>query len=130
MLEPLVSWLEERRGFKRPLMAVLAGMSAWLIGLSIALSFSLWGDFRPLGMFSFFSDKTLFDVMDFFVANIFLPINALLIAVFAGWMMSRKSTLEELDIPDGPGYAYWRFTVRYLAPLAFGLIFLSSMNQH
>ena len=128
MLEPAVSWLEEQRGFKRPRMAMLAGFAAWLVGLAIALSFNLWGDFRPLGMFSFFADKTIFDVMDFFVANIFLPINALLIAVFAGWIMSRQSTLDELDFPDGPRYAYWRFIVRYIAPVAFGLIFFSTLK--
>ena len=128
MLEPVVSWLEERRGFKRPVMALLAGLAAWLVGLSVVLSFNLWGNFRPLGMFSFFRDKTLFDVMDFFVANIFLPINALLIAVFAGWMMSRKSMQEELAFPDGRGFTYWRFTVRYVAPVAFGLIFFSTLK--
>jgi NSS family neurotransmitter:Na+ symporter len=109
-------------------MALLAGVSAWVVGLSIVLSFNLWGDFRPLGMFTFFADKTIFDVMDFFVANIFLPINALLIAVFAGWMMSRKSTLDELDFPDGPRYTFWRFIIRYVAPVAFGLIFFSTLK--
>ena len=72
MLEPVVSWLEEHRGFKRPLMAGPAGLTAWLVGLSIVFSFNLWRDFRPLGMFQFFSEKTIFDVMDFFVANIML----------------------------------------------------------
>jgi len=128
MLEPAVSWLEEHRGFKRPTIAASAGFLAWLVGLSIALSFNIWGDIRPLGMFSFFADKTIFDVMDFFVANIMLPLNALLIAVFAGWMMSRNSTLEELSLPDGPRYAFWRFILRYIAPVAFGVIFLSSLK--
>ncbi len=128
MLEPVVSWLEEHRGFKRPLMAGLAGFVAWLVGLSIVLSFNLWGDFRPLGMFSFFAKKNIFELMDFLVANIMLPLNALLIAVFAGWIMSRSSTLEELALPDGPLYVYWRFILRYVAPVAFGFIFYSSLN--
>jgi len=128
MLEPVVSWLEEHRGFKRPQMALLAGSLAWLVGLAIVLSFNLWGDFRPLGFISFFAEKTIFDVMDFFVANIFLPINALLIAVFAGWMISRKSTLDELALPDGLRYAYWRFIIRYIAPAAFVFIFYSTLN--
>jgi len=128
MLEPAVSWLVEHRGVKRPVMAVSAGFTAWLVGLAIALSFNIWGHFRPLGMFEFFAEKTIFDVMDFFVANIMLPLNALLIAVFAGWMMSRKSTLEELDWTDGPRYAYWRFILRFVAPVAFGIIFFSSLK--
>jgi NSS family neurotransmitter:Na+ symporter len=128
MLEPAVSWLVEHRGFKRPVMAISAGLTAWLVGLSIVFSFNLWGDFRPLGMFKFFAEKSIFDVMDFFVANIFLPLNALLIAVFAGWIMSRKATLEELGWTDGPRYAYWRFILRYVAPVAFGIIFFTSLN--
>jgi NSS family neurotransmitter:Na+ symporter len=128
MLEPVVSWLVEHRGVKRWAMAASAGFVAWLVGLGISLSFNLLGDIRPLGMFEFFADKTIFDVMDFFVANIMLPLNALLIAVFAGWIMSRRATLEELALPDGPRYMYWRFILRYVAPIAFGLIFYSSLN--
>jgi len=128
MLEPAVSWLVEHRGVKRPVMAVSAGFTAWLVGLAIAFSFNIWGHFRPLGRFEFFAEKTIFDVMDFFVANIMLPLNALLIAVFAGWMMSRNSTLEELGWTEGPRYAYWRFILRYVAPVAFGVIFFSSLN--
>ena len=81
-----------------------------------------------MGMFSFFAEKNIFELMDFLVANIMLPLNALLIAVFAGWIMSRSSTLEELALPDGPLYVYWRFILRYVAPVAFGFIFYSSLN--
>ncbi len=123
MLEPVVSWLEEHRGFKRPLMASLAGLTAWVVGIAIVLSFNLWGDIRPLGMFEFFAEKSIFDVIDFFVANVMLPLNAFLIAVFAGWVMSRSATLQELGLADGIRYAYWRFILRYVAPVAFGAIF-------
>ena len=128
MLEPVVSWLEEHRGFKRPVMAGLAGLAAWVVGIVIVLSFNLWGDIRPLGMFEFFAEKSIFDVVDFFVANVALPLNAFLIAVFAGWMMSKSSTLQELGLPDGIRYAYWRFILRYVAPVAFGAIFYTSLN--
>ncbi len=128
MLEPVVSWLEEHKGFKRPYMALLAGFLAWLVGLAIVLSFNLWGNFHPLGFIRYFSEKTLFDVMDFLVANILLPLNALLIALFAGWMMSRASTQEELGLSDGVAYSYWRFILRYVAPVALGAIFLSSLQ--
>jgi NSS family neurotransmitter:Na+ symporter len=128
MLEPVVSWLEEHRGFKRPAMALLAGLLAWLVGLAVSLSFNIWGDFRPLGMFQFFAHKTIFDCMDFLVANIMMPLNAFLIAVFAGWVMSRTATLQELGLPDGGRYRYWRFILRYAAPVAFLLIFYSSLK--
>ena len=128
MLEPAVCWLEEHRGFKRPVMAALSGLAAWTVGLTVVLSFNLWGDFRPLGMFEFFSKKNIFETIDFFVANIFLPLNALLIAVFAGWIMSRKSTMEELGLPDNALYKYWHFILRFVAPVAFAIIFYTSLT--
>jgi NSS family neurotransmitter:Na+ symporter len=128
MLEPVVSWLEEHRGFNRPVMAILAGATAWAVGLVIVLSFNLWSDVRPLGVFEFFAEKNIFGVIDFMTANILLPLNALLIAVFAGWVMSRSTTLQELALPDGPMYKYWRFILRFVAPVAFGVIFYSSFT--
>jgi NSS family neurotransmitter:Na+ symporter len=56
MLEPVVSWLVEHRGAKRSVMAVSAGLIAWLLDLGISLSFNLWGHIRPLGMFTFFAE--------------------------------------------------------------------------
>jgi NSS family neurotransmitter:Na+ symporter len=129
MLEPVVSWLVEHRGAKRSVMAVSAGLIAWLLGLGISLSFNLWGHIRPLGMFTFFAEKSIFDVIDFFVANFFLPINAFLIAIFAGWIMPGKATLEELGMTDGLAYAYWRFILRFVAPVAFGVIFYTSVRS-
>ena len=104
-----------------------SGLDNWP-GHIISLSLNLWGAIRPLGIFSFFANKTIFDVVDFFVANIFLPLNAFLIAVFAGWMMSRQSTLEELGLPNGGLYKYWRIILRFVAPVAFALIFYSSLK--
>ena len=117
MLEPVVSWLEELPGFRRPWMAFYSGTVAWAGGLAIALSFNQWKDVRPLGMFEFFADKGLFGLMDFVTANLMLPLNALLIALFAGWMMARSSTMEELALA-GFRYDYWRFVMRFVAPAA------------
>ena len=128
MLEPVVSWLVERKGAKRWVMASSAGALAWVVGIGISLSFNLWSEVRPLGMFSYFADKSIFDVVDFFTANVFLPINAFLISVFAGWIMSKKSTMEELGFKEGPAYAYWRFILRFIAPLAFGIIFYTTLK--
>ena len=61
--------------------------------------------------------KTFFDVVDFAIANILLPINALLLALFAGWSLDKIVVSQELGVANGPWLAYWRFAVRYLVPL-------------
>lgn len=122
MLEPLVSWLEERPGARRSHMAIGAGFVAWVLGFASVLSFSLLSDWHPLSFIAAMEGKTFFDVLDFTIANMLLPINALLIALFAGWSLSRVIARDELGIGDGIWFTYWRFAVRYLVPVALVLI--------
>ncbi len=128
MLEPVVSWLEERRGMSRPWMALAAGGLAWAGGFVFALSFNVWKDVRPLKMVEFLADKGLFELMDFFVANVLIPVNALLLALFAGWIMSPESTADELGL-GARAYAYWRAVIRYVAPVTVGIVIVSSIKE-
>ena len=87
--------------------------------------FNEWSDFHPLGFINRFSDKTLFDLYDFLTANIMLPLGALLMAVFAGWIMSQKDTEEELEM--GPSYGMWRTMIRYVAPTGIAVVFVANI---
>jgi NSS family neurotransmitter:Na+ symporter len=124
MVEPIVSWLEEHRGAHRPTMTVACGVLAWLGGIVSVLSFSLLADVYPLEVLSLMEGKTFFDIMDFIVANILLPINALLIALFAGWALDRATAGAELGTSSGPWFIYWRFALRFLVPAALIAIML------
>ena len=118
MLEPAVSWLEEREGANRKHITLGLGAICWIVGLASVFSFNIWQDFRPLGFIDKFADKNFFDMLDFLLAHIFIPFGGLLIALFTGWVMARSSSLDELGIEDGPVFKTWRFLVRYVAPLA------------
>ena len=128
MLEPAVSWLEEHKGYSRPKMTVLAGAVGWILGIAAALSFNVWSDVRLLTFMPLVQDKGIFELLDFLVSNLMLPINALLIAVFAGWIMSRKGFLEETGLNDSTLFLILRFVLRYVAPVAIGLIFYTSLT--
>jgi NSS family neurotransmitter:Na+ symporter len=127
MLEPIVSYLEEHRGYSRPMMTVLVGLFSWVLGIAAALSFNIWADVRLLGAIPYFADKTIFDLLDFFIANFLLPLNALLIAVFAGWMMTHESLLEELGVTSIALSRFLRIVLRYVAPVLIGTIFYQSL---
>ena len=118
MLEPLVSWLEEQRGIKRVPITYLCGFVAWILGIVSVLSFSVLGDVFPLDSLALMKGKTFFDVIDFVVANVLLPVNALLIALFAGWSLDRLTAGRELGTSSGPWFAYWRLALRVLVPVA------------
>lgn len=118
MLEPMVSWLEEKTSHNRPRMTVTAGVVAWAIGLPSVLSFNALADFHPLAWFNGLADKTSFDILDFLIANFLLPLNALLIALFVGWALSREASVDELGIGEGLRYRGWRAVVAVLGPVA------------
>jgi len=118
MLEPLIAWFEDK-GMSRPLTSLATGVSTWTVGILIILSFNVLKDFRLVP----FVDKDLFGLMDFTVANIMLPINALLLAVFTGWVMSHKTVSDQLGFPqDSQAFQLWRAGVKYIAPVSISVV--------
>ncbi len=122
MLEPSVSWLEEHRGARRGRVALAAGFVAWLVGLASVYSFNVLAGFFPLGFVDALNDKTIFDLIDFTVANVLLPLNALLVALFVGWSLQDVSTLRDLGTRDNLWFGYWRIALKYLVPIAIAMI--------
>ena len=117
LLEPAVAWSVESHGRSRRSAAVVIGIIIWALGFLTLLSFNVLGDLRFLG-------GTLFDNIDHLASNILLPLGGLFITVFAGWVMCKNSSSEELDIGTGPAYGAWRFLARWLAPAAVLIVFL------
>jgi len=128
MLEPVVSFLEEHRGYSRPKMAVLAGVSSWVLGIAAVLSFNVWSDFRPMAVVPLLAEKSIFGLLDFAIANFLLPLNAMLIAIFAGWIMTRQSLLEELGVQSATLSLLLRVVLRFIAPVLIFAIFYTSLT--
>lgn len=126
-VEPIVSWAEEHRGWHRKPVSIVVGLAIWLVGLASVFSFNIWRGFTPLDMFEPFEGKTLFDIFEYLTVNVMMPLNGLLIAVFAGWVMSKSAVLDELAAGDGKLFAGFRFLLRYVAPVAIVAIFLSNI---
>ncbi|MGB5261595.1 MAG: sodium-dependent transporter [Gammaproteobacteria bacterium] len=127
LIEPAVAWLVENRGHSRVNACVVGGIATWLLGLLTVFSFNIWSDLKPLAIGTF-ADMTLFDLLDYLTANIMLPLGGLLIAVFAGWQMSRASTVDELAMGERFFYPVWRFLVRYITPVAVVIVFLNAIG--
>lgn len=117
MLEPVVSWLEERIGGSRLKLAFIAGGAAWAVGLLPLLSYNLLSDVRPLSWITALADKSIFDSFDFIISTLLLPINGLLIALFAGWIISKQESQLHLGMGNAL-YKYWHLALRVFAPIA------------
>ena len=122
MLEPIVSWLEEKYTGKRKLLSIISGFSIWVCGLGSVLSFSILAEFKPFEFLDI--DMNIFGLIDYAVANLLLPINALLIAAFSGWVINNNVVTEQFSSESSNWRIYWRFTNRYIAPIAIGAVLI------
>ncbi len=107
----------------------MVGLAIWLVGLASVFSLNIWKGFTPLDMFAAFRGKTIFDLVEYLTVNIMMPLNGLLIAVFAGWLMSKTAILDELALQDGKAYRSLRFLLRFVAPVAVVAIFLFNLTN-
>jgi neurotransmitter:Na+ symporter, NSS family len=122
MLEPTVAWVVERmRSGRARATLVVAGLT-WVIGVPSVLSFNVLADVHPLSGVRGFETRTIFDIIDFTIANLLLPVNALLIALFVGWRLRSDATADELGIGRGFAFRSWRFLLAVVAPAAILVI--------
>ncbi len=127
-LEPIVAWAAERFGIRRWATTMAVGGCAWALGFGSVLSFNVLADYHPLRFIPVFADKTIFDATEYLSITLMLPISGLLMAVFAGWILPRRVTLEELGLRDGLRYRLWRLVVRWLGPAAVLAIFVFNLR--
>jgi len=129
MMEPFVSWLEDRRGWNRRRAALLTAMIVWVLGLAAVFSFNLWKGFTPLDMIPQLAGRTVFSILDYLVSNLILPLNAFLIALMAGWAIAGRRMREDIGIRSDFSWWVWRTSVRYVAPVAIGCIFIANLLE-
>jgi len=67
------------------------------------------------------------DLLDYLTSNIMLPLGGVLMAVFAGWLMKKAASEDELTLGAG-AYSIWYFLVRYIIPIAVMLVFLNAIG--
>ena len=118
LLEPVTAWLVEKKGYTRIRAAMSAGFVAWVLGIGSLLSLNLWSGAKLFGL-------TFFELVEYLSVNVLLPVGGLLMAVFAGWLMSKSSSLGELKL-GRIGYMAWKVGARYIAPAGVIIILLHS----
>lgn len=110
LFEPALAWVLEKGWTDRLKAALVLGLLLWLLALPSVFSFNVWRDVSLLG-------KTFFELLAFFVA-ILQPVTALLLVIFAAWIMKRTVVEKELNLSAYPVYAAWTIVLRLLCPLA------------
>jgi NSS family neurotransmitter:Na+ symporter len=121
LMEPPVAYLVERTRLKRFQAAIVVAIAVWLLGIGTVLSFNAWSDYKLF-------DRNFQENMEFIASNVLLPLGGLAIAIFAGWVLSKADTRDELHEMKAATYGVWRFLVRYVSPILVFLVFLSAIG--
>ena len=125
ILETVVSVLQEYTRLPRRWVTYGSAALIWLTGILTVLSFNRWSAVYPLRFFGVASSKTPFELLDYLTSNIMMPAGGLMVALIAGWALSREAACRELGMGAGLAFTLWRGLVRYVVPLAVVIIFLS-----
>lgn len=123
--EPIVAALEEYTRWSRPTLAYGTGLIIWLLGFVTVFSFNRWSDVHPLQWIGIDSARTPFEILDYLTSNVMMPVGGLMVALIAGWALSKNAVREELGLGDGLAFKLWYATTRYLVPLAILVILYS-----
>jgi len=118
LTEPAIAFLVEEYNAVRSRVAISLGAACWLLGLASVFSFNIWSDVYVVG------EKTVFDSIDYLTANIMLPLGALFIALFAGYVLPKATVMSQLGITSKFAVAIWTTSTRVLAPLGVLIVFL------
>lgn len=123
MLEMTVSYFHEQLHVGRVKASFWCTVVCILLGTACTLSFGILGEAKVFGL-------TFFELFDFIVAKLLMPVGGLTICIFLGWVIDERILKSELT-NDGtlraPYYPLYRFIIRYLAPIAIVLIFINEL---
>ncbi|WP_163102455.1 sodium-dependent transporter [Peribacillus alkalitolerans] len=124
MLEIVVASLVKGKKEKRVAYSWITGILIFILGIPSALSYSVLGDFLLF-------EKSIFDVADFLVSNILMPIGALFISIFVPLKVKKSALKEELLRNSKVGnvfFSVWYYIMRYVVPLVIIIVFLDSLG--
>jgi NSS family neurotransmitter:Na+ symporter len=110
-----------RFGWSRRLASVVQGGLIFMLGIAASLGYGPWAGIEVLG------GRGILDAVDFIAADILLPLNGLLIAVFLGWVWQRRAALEACDLHSGGLGRLWRFSLRWVVPILVTLVLAHSV---
>ena len=124
LLEVVVAYFIDQRGWQRKKAVIIVGSSIFAFGIPSGLSFGAMAELKLAGM-------TFFDHVDNIASNYLLPLGGMLTAIFVGWVWGTNNAHVEIEKHKNkfgfPWAQCWEFLIRYITPVAVGIVFLAKV---
>lgn len=124
MIEIIVASMTKNDSSKRKKSTWIIGMAIFIVGIPSCLSYGVMSDVK-------FFDKTVFDLVDFVVSNVLMPLGALLISIFIPLKLSKKELFDEIKQGSNVGKFFfytWFYLLKYVTPIAIIIVFLDALD--
>lgn len=126
LLEVATAYFVDTYKIDRKKTAIFAAAGAFLLGVPSSLGQGVWSHIRPvLGM-------DILDSVDFISEYTLMPLGALLMCIFVGWIWGPKNVVNEVEQGGKHGFGlggYFSFMVKYVTPILVAVLLYSSCIQ-
>lgn len=125
MLEVAVAYLVEEKKISRAWACVVLFILCWVVGAVCSLSFGPLSHMKIGG-------GNIFDFFDNLSSNVLMTLGSLLTVIFVGWRLKKTDVYDEFTnggslSSNAKMFGVLWFLIRYVAPLAIILIFVSGL---
>lgn len=122
--EVATAYIHEEYHLTRHQAAWVVSIGVSILGAIASLSFGVLREYTIGGLI-------IFDALDYLTAKIMMPLGGMFICIFVGTRIEKRILKEELTNHGTiPFYFFqtYAFVVKYIAPIAIGLIFLNELG--
>ncbi len=122
IMETIVATVCDMFGLHRVWSCVVVGCGAIVIGIPCSLGFGIWEGFASaVGM-------TILDFMDFITNSMLMPVVALIMSIFIGYVIKPKIIIDEVRISSTFKIDWlFRAVMKYIAPVFLTAILVASI---
>ncbi len=124
MIEIIVATMTKNDPTKRKKFTWIIGMAIFIVGIPSCLSYGVMADVKLF-------DKTVFDLVDYVVSNVLMPLGALLISIFIPLKLSKTDLFNEMKQGSNVGKLFfnsWYYLLKYVTPIAIIIVFLDALG--
>ncbi len=127
-MEPSIAYLQEEWGWSRHKATLMVALAVFSIGIPCTLSFNLLSGWSIFNM-------NILDLMNFTATSILIPIGGLLAVLYVGWYWGYTKAIVQIKTGAEQFFerfpfleGYFKFSIKYIAPVLIGLVFLNSLG--
>ncbi|MFC5589346.1 sodium-dependent transporter [Sporosarcina soli] len=124
MIEIIVATMTKNDPTKRKKFTWIIGIAIFIVGIPSCLSYGVMADVKLF-------DKTVFDLVDYAVSNVLMPLGALLISIFIPLKLSKTDLFNEMKQGSNVGKLFfnsWYYLLKYVTPIAIIIVFLDALG--